>query len=191
MWTARPVVMVIAVVSCHLSATLACAQPRAPLDPRVKAEIATVDAQIAEAEADNAKYSGGLVKALVESRLATLKQTRAMLAQRATAGDLNVAIRYTVDGKPFTLPDGTATALAAVEGELEGVKAKTVAAEAEAARYSGGLVQAMALTTWRQRGSRRLCWSRSDCHCSSGLLTQTSWRRYAVGLAGRCRAPRR
>lgn len=87
------------------------------------------------------------MKALVESRLATLKQTRALLAQRATAGDLNVSIRYTVDGKPFTLPDGTAAAITAVEAELEANKSKIAAAEAEAARYSGGLIQAMALST--------------------------------------------
>jgi len=118
-----------------------------PIDPRVKAEIATVDAQIAEAEAENAKYTGGLIKALVESRLATLKQTRAMLAQRGTAGDLNVALRYTVDGKPFTLPDGSAAAVTAIERELEDLKAKIAAAEVEAAKYSGGLIQAMSLST--------------------------------------------
>lgn len=156
---------ILAVLASTLPTTPACGQPRAPadsrvkaeiapvkaeivlVDPRVKAEIATVDALILEAEADNAKYVGGLVKALVESRLATLKQTRALLAQRAIAGDLNVAIRYTVDGKPFTLPDGTAAALTSVETELEDMKAKIGAAEVEAAKYSGGLIQAMALST--------------------------------------------
>ncbi|HXG57031.1 MAG TPA: hypothetical protein VNJ03_16755 [Vicinamibacterales bacterium] len=87
------------------------------------------------------------MKALIESRLATLKQTRALLAQRATAGDLNVLVRYTADGKPFTLPDGAAAELAAVEAEIDAMKAKVAAGEAEAARYSGGLVQAMSLST--------------------------------------------
>jgi hypothetical protein len=114
---------------------------------KVKTEIATVDAQITEAEADNAKYAGGFVKALVESRLGTLRQTWALLAQRAKAGDMNVAIRYTVNGKPFTLPDGAAAALTAVEDELEVMKTRIAAAEAEAAKYSGGLVQAMSLST--------------------------------------------
>jgi hypothetical protein len=144
--TARPATIVV-LLACSLSAAPACAQSRAPLDPKIKVEIATVDAQITEAEAEDAKYAGGLVKALVESRLATLKQTRALLAQRATAGDLNVAIRYTADGKPFTLPDGSVAALTAVEGELEGMRAKIAAGEAEAARYSGGLIQAMSLST--------------------------------------------
>jgi hypothetical protein len=143
----RRVMVTVSVFACCLPAPLACAQPRAPIDPRVKAEIVTVDAQIGEAEAENAKYAGGLVKALVESRLATLKQTRALLAQRAAAADLNVAIRYTANGKPFTLPDGAAAALPGIEAELEGMKSKIAAAEAEAARYSGGLVLAMSLST--------------------------------------------
>lgn len=147
MRTSTPVTVAFAILASHLLATSACAQARAPMDPKVKAEIAAVDAQIAEAETENAKYAGGLVKALVESRLATLKQTRAMLAQRATAGDLNVLVRYTVNGKPFTLPEGTASELTAVEAELEAIKSKLGAAEAEAARYSGGLVYAMALST--------------------------------------------
>ena len=144
---ARPAAMIIVLLACSLSATLACAQPRAPVDPRVKTEIATVDAQIAEAEAENAKYAGGLVKALIESRLATLKQTRALLAQRATAGDLNVLVRYTANGKAFTLPEGAAAELTAVEAEIEAMKTKIAAGEAEAARYSGGLVLAMTLST--------------------------------------------
>lgn len=144
---ATPVVMIVVLLAFSVWATSACAQSRAPVDPRVKAEIATVDAQITEAETENAKYAGGLVKVLLESRLATLGQTRALLAQRATAGDLNVVIRYTADGKPFTLPDGAAVALTAVEGELEGMKGKIAAAEVEAARHSGGLVQAMSLST--------------------------------------------
>jgi hypothetical protein len=145
--TARPAVIIVVFLASSLSAMLACAQPRAPVDPRVTAEIVTVEAQITVAEAENTKYAGGLVKALIELRLATLKQTRALLAQRATAGDLNVAIRYTADGKPFTLPDGSAAALKVVEDELEGMEPKIAAAEAEAVRYSGGLVQALSLST--------------------------------------------
>jgi len=122
-------------------------QPAATLGPKLKAEIARVDSDIADTEAENAKYAGGLVKALAEARLGILRQTRAMLSQRATAVDFNVAIHYTADGRPFTLPEGSAAALAGVEAELEGMKAKIAAAEAEADKYSGGLVQAMSLST--------------------------------------------
>ncbi len=136
-----------AIAIVALAPLVACAQSRAPLDPRIKAEIDSVDTQIKAAEEEDARYAGGLIKAVVESRVATLKQTRAMLAQRATAGDLNVMLRYTVDGKAFTPPADTSADLAAVEAELASLKTKLSEAETEAAQYSGGLVQAMALTT--------------------------------------------
>ena len=62
-----PTVSVLILV-CSLLSTPVCAQPLAPVDPRVKTEISAVDAQIKEAEQENAEYTGGLVKALIESR---------------------------------------------------------------------------------------------------------------------------
>ena len=41
-----------------LGATLAWAQTQVPADPRVKTEIAAIDAQIAEADSENGKYGG-------------------------------------------------------------------------------------------------------------------------------------
>jgi hypothetical protein len=41
--------------------------------------------RISVARSENTKYSGGLVKALIDSRIATLEQTKAMLEQQARA----------------------------------------------------------------------------------------------------------
>jgi hypothetical protein len=111
----------------------------------IGAELASLTTAIAAATEEEAKYSGGLIKSLLAVRLATLRQTQAMLAQRAAATDFNVALRYTVDGRPFAVPAGLT--LAEVEGELTVAAGKVAAQEAEAARYRGGLIQAMALTT--------------------------------------------
>jgi hypothetical protein len=113
----------------------------------LKQVIESVDTEIADAKATDAKYSGGLVKALIESRLATLQQTRAMLEQRANAGLFSIGVKYRVDGKPFTPPADTAAQLAAVESELASLRTNIKAQEAEVARYSGGLVLAMAMST--------------------------------------------
>lgn len=80
---------------------LACAQQatatqRVETDPRIATELVEVEAQIKDAEAQDAKYAGGLVKTLIAARLEVLKQTRVLLQQRAKAQDLNVALRYTV-----------------------------------------------------------------------------------------------
>lgn len=113
----------------------------------VTREIAAVRDEITRAEADDAKYSGGLVKAIVGLRLATLRQTLAMLEQRRAASDLNIALRYTVDGKPFVPPSDAAGQLATVEKEIASTRLRIAAAENEVAKYSGGLVLSMALTT--------------------------------------------
>src|SRR5262245_49425987 len=80
---AREIVVILLLVMGFAVAN-AAAQSRAGADPRVKAELSRVDHQIAEAETESVQYSGGLLKSLVESRLAILRQTRALLGKRAT-----------------------------------------------------------------------------------------------------------
>jgi hypothetical protein len=113
----------------------------------IAADLAKLDTHIAAADTENAKYAGGLVKALVESRIATLKQTRAMLDQRAKAWAHGIALNYTVDGQPFAPPSSAKEQLATVEQEVVAARAKVAAAERDAGRYAGGLVHALSLTT--------------------------------------------
>lgn len=120
--------------------------PAAP-SGEIAADLGAVDAAIRRAEAEDAKYSGGLVKALVGSELAILRQTRAMLQQRASSWTFGIGLRFTVDGKPFVAPADAAQTLTAVEAEIATTREKLAGAEAEAARYSGGLVQALSVST--------------------------------------------
>jgi hypothetical protein len=113
----------------------------------LRRELATVEAEITAAKEENEKYSGGLVKALIESRIATLQQTYAMLDQVLKAGKFGVTLHYTVNGKPFALPPGAHEELASVERELQEIDARILTQQAEAERYSGGLVQALAYST--------------------------------------------
>jgi hypothetical protein len=129
--------LAIALTSCE-----AVAQSGPPVEP----EIVHVAAEITAAESENAKYSGGLVKALIESRLATLRQTKAMLEQRRAASVFNISVRYTVDGTTLRLPPNAKEEIAAIEREIAATKIKVAAAQAEAAKYSGGLVLAMTLS---------------------------------------------
>jgi hypothetical protein len=126
----------------------ACAQSLPPEKAAMlKADIALVDAQIKSAEAEDAKYSGGLIKALIGTRLEILRQTKAMLDQRSKASIFGIALKYTVDGKPFTLPPTAKSELAGVDAEMAALKIKIAGQEEEVARYSGGLLQAMAMST--------------------------------------------
>ena len=135
------VAVLVATCGCGLSAQ--SPQERADLQAAIK----SVDVQITAAQAEDAKYSGGLIKSLLGSRIATLGQTKAMLEQRANASAFSIALRYTVDGKAFTPPSDAREQAASVELELAAVRAKIEAGRVEAARYSGGLVLAMTLSS--------------------------------------------
>jgi hypothetical protein len=130
----------------------ACAQQptaaeKVEADARIAAELTEVENQIKEAETQDAKYTGGLIKALIAARLETLRQTKAMLQQRAKAQNLNVALRYTIDGKAFAPPPTASQEIAGIESELTATRLKIAVEEADAARYSGGLVLAMKLSS--------------------------------------------
>ena len=124
----------------------ACSQPFAPEQiAALDAAITEIDAQIISSEQESALYAGGLVKTIVELRLATLRQTRAMLDQRKLANTYDIAVTYTVNGSTLT-PSGS-DQITALEAEIAELEEAIVAQQAEADRYTGGLIQAMALST--------------------------------------------
>ena len=124
----------------------ACAQPFTPEQSgALDAAITEIDAQIASAEQESALYASGLVKAVIELRLATLQHTRSMLDQRRLANSYGIAVSYTVDGSTFA--GGTTDQITVLEAEIDELEQTIVAQQAEADRYTGGLVQAMALST--------------------------------------------
>ena len=116
-------------------------------EPSLTADIAAVQAAIRNAEEEDQKLSGGLVKSLISLRLATLKQTLALLDQRAKAATARTTLQYTIDGKQFVPPSDASAQIAAVDNELAEISGKVAQQEAEVAKYSGGLVHATALAT--------------------------------------------
>ena len=153
------IAVALTIVACGQREPLTTTQPtttgsiptESPLDPAaassLKAEIAELRSQITATEAESAQYSGGLVKALIESRLQTLRQTLAMLEQRDKAFTFGLRLRYTVDGKPFELPSDIKQQLPELEQELRENESRIRDQEQEVAKYSGGLVQALSLST--------------------------------------------
>jgi hypothetical protein len=70
-----------------------------------------------------------------------------MLQQRSKASTFGISLKYTIDGSPFVPPASANDLLRSVEQEITDNQAKITRQEAETARYSGGLVQAMSLST--------------------------------------------
>jgi hypothetical protein len=108
-------------------------------------DLAQIRIQIDASVSDGEKFSGGLIKSIVDLRREILKISETMLIQKRAAVLRRVDLRYNVEGKK--LSDATDEELKKVESDLEIAKAKLAKSEKEAARYSGGLLQVLALTS--------------------------------------------
>jgi len=107
----------------------------------LKQDLDRIRQEIEHGTKDEAAYSGGLIKNLIVMRLEILKTNEALVEQRIHA--LESDARITLVVKATKSNPTMATELAK---EIESQRAKVEEARAEAARYSGGLIQAMAET---------------------------------------------
>ncbi|MGB8957952.1 MAG: hypothetical protein WCC00_02950 [Candidatus Aminicenantales bacterium] len=125
---------------------LACGATQTPEQKQLvvdlKQDLSRIRQEIEQATKDDAAYSGGLIKALIGVRLEVLKTNAALIEQRIHA--LEGGARITVVVNRVETDPARAAELAR---EIEGQKTKVTEARAEADRYSGGLVQAMAETS--------------------------------------------
>jgi hypothetical protein len=104
---------------------------------------AAVQIEIKNAQQESAKYSGGAIKAFIEIRLATLHNTLAMLDQKRTSLLRIIALTYSIDGQATRVSNDKE--LNEILRDVSESERTVAAAKQEAAKYSGGLVQAMAL----------------------------------------------
>lgn len=107
---------------------------------RLAAELAGIEAQIADADAAIARYSGGLVLSLAQARREALLLLRAVVETRMEAETSGIGIELTI---PVIAPD--AERAARLLGEMASVQSRIEEAERDAAG-AGGLIQAMALS---------------------------------------------
>jgi hypothetical protein len=104
---------------------------------------AAVSAQIAEAKQLAAKYSGGVILGLINLRMSVLELTDAMLEQKRTSflRRINLSFRAPLDAaKP-----ASDTELNEILKELDQAQSRATESRKDAARYTGGLVQGIAL----------------------------------------------
>ena len=108
----------------------------------LRQDLERIRTDIEEAKQNDSAYAGGLIKALIRVRLEILKTNEALVEQRVHAIETGARVRIVVNAlKPDPV---RADELAR---EIESQRAKVREARAEADRYSGGLVQAMAETS--------------------------------------------
>jgi hypothetical protein len=116
-----------------------------PSTKDLDADIAAMQTEIVAAQGEAAKYDGGLVWAMADLRLQVLKTTEAMLQQKRSSFLRRIDLKYTV---PSSAPaSANKSELDKMAREIADAQVKLEADEKEAARYSGGLVQGLALAT--------------------------------------------
>jgi hypothetical protein len=108
-------------------------------------DLVLVKAQIKDARLQDEKFSGGVIKALIQLRLNTLQQTEALLEQKKTAFLRRVWIHYTVDGHPIAAASNAD--LDAISADIKKAEEKLELSTLKAEQYSGGLIQGLALVT--------------------------------------------
>ena len=108
----------------------------------LRAELSEVESELVEAEAEAARFGDGLLKLLAQGRHEALLLTQAILEGRIQAAESGAPMTVVV---PVLEPDEERAA--AIFQEMEAAEARVLQAEAEAARYSGGLIQGLALST--------------------------------------------
>ena len=133
-------IIVVALVSGAVFALIFYSAP--PSTRELDADLAAVDVQISTSIEDSSRYQGGVIKSVIDMRTEVLRTTRAFLDMKRTALLRRVDLDYRIDGSAV-LPDPDGDA--ALDRDIASASGDLAESKAEADRYSGGLVQAMAL----------------------------------------------
>lgn len=120
--------------------SLAAAIPAFAQESSLFTELADIERQLTEIEAQAARYDGGLILTLIDARREALLLARTLIENRINAEAGGATVEVTV---PAVQPDDARAAQ--ILGEMAAVQQRIEEAEREAAT-GGGLIQALALS---------------------------------------------
>ncbi|PKB87514.1 hypothetical protein A8A01_24150 [Ewingella americana] len=136
-------------LACVIAATLLTGCGPKELTPEqkqevssLKSELSQTEKEIAEAKEQKGQFSGGLIRNLTIVRLEVLGTNKALLEQRINAIESGAKIDLAISG---VKPDPEAAA--ALKTEIDNLAVQITDAKKEASQYSGGLIQALKLST--------------------------------------------
>jgi hypothetical protein len=142
----------LALALCVFAALCACKPPLTAEQKEqlaaLQKEQASIQAEITAATAEDSKYDGGLIKALLAVRLETLKTNTALIQQRIHALE-GRAVSQVVHST--AKPDMERAA--ALAKDIEDQRRKLAEARAESERYAGGLIKSLTEMTAATIGS--------------------------------------
>lgn len=108
---------------------------------KLDVELSHTKSEIESAKQAAASYSGGLIKALIATRVEVLQTNQALIEQRMLAVESGSPVKVETT---TSVPD---EALASsIAGEIQSVKTNINAAKIDAANYSGGIILSLKLS---------------------------------------------
>jgi hypothetical protein len=116
-----------------------------PTTEELDGDLDQVRNQIKQASMESEKYASGLLKSLIELRRETLQNTQAMLEQKKASLVRRISLDFLINGKE--LRPATDEELRDISDKIRDAEEKLAQSQKNAARYTGGLVQAMAMMT--------------------------------------------
>lgn len=137
-------VAILTIVSVALSVTLGVVLQEPEVSTiEIDRDRTALSSQISTMQEESEKYGQGLLRSLIEVRLAIARNTLAMLDQKRASFVRRITLDYRLDGRP--VHDASDQELNMILEELSQAEKKAAASKLKAARYSGGLAQAMSL----------------------------------------------
>ncbi len=136
-------------LTCVIAATLLTGCGPKELTPEQKQEVSSLKSELSKTEKEIAEttelqsqFTSGLIKNLTIARLEVLGTNKALLEQRINAIESGAKIDLAISGvKP------NPEAAAALKNEIDKLAVQISDAKKEASQYSGGLIQALKLST--------------------------------------------
>lgn len=114
-----------------------------PSTEELDKDIEGLNKQIKITDEDINKYSGGLLKTLLEIKKETLLNTKLMLEQKRGGIKRFIHINSTIDGKKYLPPDNKDDLLKKIQNEINLVQKDIAQARKESNKYSGGLIKGL------------------------------------------------
>lgn len=108
---------------------------------KLDGELAHTKSDIESARLTAASYSGGLLKALIATRVEVLQTNQALIEQRMLAVESGSPVK--IETAISTPDEGLASSIA---GEIQAIKESINAAKIDAANYSGGIILSLKLS---------------------------------------------
>jgi hypothetical protein len=105
----------------------------------LRKEVDRIGQEVGAAKQQDDKYSGGLIKAQIQSRIEIMRSTLALLEHRIAA--LETGARF-VPKEVGGVPPADATTLQSLETEIVASKERIAGTTAQSDRYIGGLIKA-------------------------------------------------